>query len=87
MFLLTFGFFLFPISEHMFHITAIKKLFLARTKDSNFFLKSDEELEALDEEKFPKNLKKWEKKELKKHRQANLSLYDVVMLYLARQMG
>lgn len=32
-----FGLILFPISEHSFYLNAIKKLFFARTKDSDIF--------------------------------------------------
>ena len=35
--MISFGFFLFSISEHSFHVTAIKRLFYARTVDANFF--------------------------------------------------
>jgi hypothetical protein len=35
--MITFGFFLFSISEYSFFITAIKKLFYARTMDEELF--------------------------------------------------
>ena len=35
--MITFGFFLFSVSEHSFHMTAIKKLFFVRTKDETLF--------------------------------------------------
>ena len=37
--MLCFGFMLYPISEHSFHIKAIKKLFIARTKDEKLFVR------------------------------------------------
>lgn len=38
-FMVSFGFFLYPISEHSYHVQAIKRLFMARTKDDDLFLK------------------------------------------------
>ena len=40
--MICFGIFLFPISEHSFYMKAIKKLFLARTSEGNFFDKQKE---------------------------------------------
>ena len=36
------GFFLFPISEFSFIISAAKKMFFARTKDETLFIKPQE---------------------------------------------
>lgn len=38
-FMLVFGFFLFPISEHSFLLQATKKLFFAKTDDDQLLLK------------------------------------------------
>ena len=35
--MISFGIFLYSISEHSFHMTAIKKLFYARTSDTSMF--------------------------------------------------
>jgi hypothetical protein len=37
--LLLFNFFLLPISQHSFVVKMMKKLFIARTKDEDLFLK------------------------------------------------
>ena len=34
---LIFGIFIYPISNHSYHIAAIKRMFLAKTKDANLF--------------------------------------------------
>ena len=34
------GIFMFPISEHLYYLEAIEKLFLARTRDTSLFPKS-----------------------------------------------
>ena len=35
--MVVFGIFLFPISEHSFHTSALKRMFMAKTKDDNLF--------------------------------------------------
>ena len=35
--MLLFGFIIFPISEHSYVLKVAKKLFIARTRDANFF--------------------------------------------------
>jgi hypothetical protein len=40
-FMLSFGFFLFPISEHSFIVQASKKLFIAKSKNDNLFMEPD----------------------------------------------
>lgn len=37
--MLCFGFMLYPISEHSFHLKAIKKLFIAKTSNDDLFMK------------------------------------------------
>ena len=37
--MILFGFMIYPISEHSFILTAAKKLFIARTRDSTMFIK------------------------------------------------
>ena len=39
--MICFGFFLYPISEHSFYLQAIKKLFLARTRNESLFLEKN----------------------------------------------
>ena len=34
------GLFMFPLSEHLYYLDAIEKLFLARTRDTTLFPKS-----------------------------------------------
>jgi len=49
--MLTFGVFMFPISEHSFILKAAKRLFLARTSDHEMFIykSGDKELMKYDD--------------------------------------
>ena len=72
-----------PVSEHSFILKASKKLFSARTKDDNIFLKDPRNVKHL--KAMPLNSKA--KKELDLHRAIKLRLKDNVCLYVANRMG
>ena len=86
--MITFGFFLFSISEHSFHVTAIKKLFFVRTADERMFgtLKQNRN-KYLDKELIPIDTPREIKEEIFKHRYIDIKNCDWVSLYFARILG
>jgi hypothetical protein len=87
--MLTFGFFLFSISEHSFHMTAIKKLFYARTSDEGIFVtRKTGRVRYLDWDLIPEGTPKEIKSELRKHRYIDVKNIDwIIRLYFARVLG
>lgn len=79
--MLLFGFFLYPISEHSYVLKVAKKLFIARTRDTEFFKndpKQNIEVTALS----PKV-----QKELDIHHPIKLYPKDNFCLYLSNRLG
>lgn len=89
--MLTFTFFLSPISEHKFNMIAAKRMFLAHTKDKNMFVApnvNDIKMNKyLDKGRFPKSLSKEELEDIKDNRYIKLSFKDSLCLYLSNNWG
>ena len=67
--MLSFGFFLYSVSEHSFYLTAIKKLFYARTMvDGVFRTDKGGDEKYLDKTLVPEDTPRSIKNELEKHR-------------------
>lgn len=83
--MITFGFFLFSLSEYSFHMTAIKKLFLARTTDSAIFgNKKAHRNKYLQKDLLPEDTPKEIKEELAKHKYVEIRNGDWIRTYFAR---
>lgn len=90
--MIIFGFFLFPVSEHSFYLSAGRLLYFARTKDEQMFTKSnDPELtDKLEKYLDPQKFKSANNKlmhEIKKHHIIRLSLWDNARLFMANIMS
>ena len=85
--MITFGFFLFSISEHSFHMTAIKKLFFVRTRDETIFGTSKtSRVRFLDKNLIPTDTPKEIKDEIEMHRYIDVKNIDWIKTYFARVM-
>ena len=86
--MLVLGIILFPISESSYNMASAKRMFLARTKDDNFFVDVDEETKK---KKFltnlPDGIKSKLKNEISKHRIIKISSFDKYMYYWQNQIG
>ena len=86
--MLTFGFFLFSVSEHSFHMTAIKKLFYARTRDNEIFgAEKAKKIRFLNKNLIPAETPKVIKQEIAKHRYIEVKNIDWIRTYFARVIG
>ena len=84
--MIVFGFFLFPLSEHLFNIHATKRLFKARTSDTEFFAPRREDGSVdkyLDEKNKPANIDPELEERAKKHRHIRLSVCDKALLLIS----
>ena len=83
--MLTFGFFLFSLSEHSFHMTAIKRMFFARTRDAKMFgsLKSSR-VRYLNKDLMPMGTPKEIKDEIAKHWYIDIKNIDWIRTYFSR---
>ena len=84
--MLVFGFFLFSVSEHSFYLTAISKLFYARTTDEDMF-KNKKTSKYLNKELIPNSTPKSLKDEILKHRLIDIKLKYWIKLYFAQIFG
>jgi hypothetical protein len=78
--MLLFGFFMFPISEFSFNVKAMKKWFLARTRDQNLLKASEEHLVDNEDFKVPES----QREEIEKHQKINVRFKDQLRLYFYR---
>lgn len=98
--LAVFGVVFRPMSKHMYYTNAIKRLFLARTRDPNLLLdqKLDEDgkeqsnqetkiTKYLNEKNFPCDYDDVMRRELQKHRLIRLSLRDHILLFIHNNLG
>lgn len=87
-----FGIIFHPISKFMYYMNAIKRLFLARTREQKLFIEpkkgmysskaEGEMMYYLDERNFPKHLDDRTRKEIGKHRLIRLSNGDKFLLFI-----
>ena len=84
--MIVFGFFLFSISEHSFYLTALTKLFFARTSDGDMF-KSKRTSKYLNRELIPESTPRHMKDEILKHRYIDIKTKYWVKVYFARILG
>ena len=88
--MLVMGFLLFPISESSYNIMSTKRLFLARTKESNLFVQGDKTCKKgkfLGNQNMPKGIRDKLKKEIDKHRYVRMNYKDKICYYLYNQLG
>lgn len=80
--MLCLGIFFFPISEASYNMMSAKRMFLARTKDNEFFKEVDEEAKK---KKFltdlPDGIRSKLKNEISKHRIIRITPFDKIMYY------
>jgi hypothetical protein len=84
--MIVFGFFLFSFSEHSFYLTALTKLFYARTSDEAMF-KSKRTSKYLNRDLIPESTPRVMKNEILKHRFIDIKLKYWVKLYFAKLLG
>ena len=84
--MIVFGFFLFSISEHSFYLTAVTKLFYARTMDEHMF-KGKRTSKYLNRDLIPESTPREMKNEILKHRYIDIKTKYWVKLYFARLLG
>lgn len=79
--MICFGFILYPISEHSFHMKAIKKLYIAKTSNESLFRKSKSKCK-----KSKKDSKNAMVQTLQ-HKSINVTLFQSSSLYLRNTLA